>query len=149
MMGRSDAQADFQASDVFRRRHGASHHARRLHQWIAVIGRKPKSMTANYEQAAARHIIDLLEQDGRTVALIELVPKPSAQAFRHQAIKYRARVSAESKISRCCRIGTARVLAACCCAMPRRSCDHAASTNCDCIRMRPSPRPAIPCASRL
>jgi GNAT superfamily N-acetyltransferase len=46
-------------------------------KWIGVIGREPKPMTANYEQAVVNHVIDLFEEDGRPVALIEVIPEPS------------------------------------------------------------------------
>ena len=40
-----------------------------------MIGRKPKPMAANYEQAVVDHIIDLVVEDGRPVALIEVIPE--------------------------------------------------------------------------
>jgi hypothetical protein len=40
-------------------------------KWIPVIGREPKPMTANYEQAVAEHVIDLLEEGGRPIALAD------------------------------------------------------------------------------
>jgi GNAT superfamily N-acetyltransferase len=40
------------------------------------IGREPKSMTANYELAVRDHVIDLLEEAGRRIALIEIIPRP-------------------------------------------------------------------------
>jgi GNAT superfamily N-acetyltransferase len=43
-------------------------------QWVAVIGREPKPMTADYARAVADHVIDLLEEDGRPIALIETIP---------------------------------------------------------------------------
>jgi GNAT superfamily N-acetyltransferase len=46
-------------------------------KWVSVIGREPKPMMADYEQAVAEHVIDLCEQGGRPIALIELIPKPS------------------------------------------------------------------------
>lgn len=46
-------------------------------KWVAVIGREPKPMVANYEQAVIDHAIDLLEEDGRPIALIELIAEPS------------------------------------------------------------------------
>jgi GNAT superfamily N-acetyltransferase len=39
-------------------------------KWVPVIGREPKPMTANYERAVADHVIDLLEEGGRPIALI-------------------------------------------------------------------------------
>jgi GNAT superfamily N-acetyltransferase len=49
-------------------------------KWIAVIGREPKPMTANYERAVVEHIIDLVEEDGRPVALIEVIPELSHES---------------------------------------------------------------------
>jgi hypothetical protein len=42
---------------------------------VAAIGREPKPMTANDEQAVLDHAIDLLEEDGRPIALIEIIPR--------------------------------------------------------------------------
>ena len=39
--------------------------------WIAVIGREPRPMSADYEAALGVHRFDLIEADGRLVALIE------------------------------------------------------------------------------
>ena len=55
-------------------------------KWVAVIGREPKPMTANYEQAVVDHVIDLLEQDGRPIALIELIPAPSHLLIENVAV---------------------------------------------------------------
>jgi GNAT superfamily N-acetyltransferase len=55
-------------------------------KWVPVIGREPKPMTANYEQAVADHIIDLCEEAGRPVALIELIPKPSHLLIENVAV---------------------------------------------------------------
>lgn len=46
-------------------------------KWIAVIGRKPKPMTADYDKAVVINVIDLLEEDGRPIALIEMIPELS------------------------------------------------------------------------
>lgn len=43
-------------------------------------------MTANYEQAVASHAIDLLEEGGRPIALIELIPKPSHLLIENVAV---------------------------------------------------------------
>jgi ribosomal protein S18 acetylase RimI-like enzyme len=40
-------------------------------KWIAVIGREPKPMTADYVQALRTHRFDLLHIDGALAALIE------------------------------------------------------------------------------
>ena len=55
-------------------------------KWIAVIGREPKPMTANYDLAVADHVIDLLEENGRPIALIELIPKPSHLLIENIAV---------------------------------------------------------------
>ncbi len=44
-------------------------------KWISGIGRKPKPMAANYEQAVVDHIVDLVVEDGQPVALIEVIPE--------------------------------------------------------------------------
>jgi N-acetylglutamate synthase-like GNAT family acetyltransferase len=55
-------------------------------KWIPVIGREPKPMTANYEQAVAEHVIDLLEEGGRPIALIEMIPRPSHLLIENVAV---------------------------------------------------------------
>jgi GNAT superfamily N-acetyltransferase len=55
-------------------------------KWVAVIGREPKPMTANYHQAVTGHVIDLLEEDGRPIALIEVIPKPSHLLIENVAV---------------------------------------------------------------
>jgi GNAT superfamily N-acetyltransferase len=55
-------------------------------KWIPVIGREPKPMTANYEQAVADHIIDLFEESGRPIALIEVIPRPSHLLIENVAV---------------------------------------------------------------
>ena len=55
-------------------------------KWVPVIGREPKPMTANYEQAVIDHVIDLLEQEGRAVALIEVIPEPSHLLIENIAV---------------------------------------------------------------
>ena len=55
-------------------------------KWIPVIGREPKPMTANYEQAVADHVIDLVEEDGRPIALIEVIPRPSHLLIENVAV---------------------------------------------------------------
>jgi len=55
-------------------------------KWIPVIGREPKPMTANYEQAVAEHVIDLLEEGDRPIALIEMIPQPSHLLIENVAV---------------------------------------------------------------
>jgi GNAT superfamily N-acetyltransferase len=42
-------------------------------KWIAVIGREPLPMKADYERAVLEHQIDILSIDGRMVGLIEMM----------------------------------------------------------------------------
>jgi GNAT superfamily N-acetyltransferase len=44
-------------------------------KWVPVIGREPRPMTADYDRAVVEHRIDLLEDDGRLAALIEMSPE--------------------------------------------------------------------------
>ena len=44
-------------------------------KWIPLIGREPMPMQADYEKAVESHWIDLVEQAGSLVALIEMIPK--------------------------------------------------------------------------
>lgn len=41
-------------------------------KWVPVIGRKPKSMTADYDVAMRDHLVDLLQVDGELATLIEM-----------------------------------------------------------------------------
>ena len=42
-------------------------------KWVAIIGREPLPMQADYAEALSRHRFDLEECDGRLIALIETV----------------------------------------------------------------------------
>ncbi len=43
-------------------------------KWVLVIGREPRPMTVDYDEAVRKHRIDLLHVDGKLAALIEMVP---------------------------------------------------------------------------
>lgn len=43
-------------------------------KWVPLIGREPKPMTADYEEALRRHRFDLLYAEGKLAALIETIP---------------------------------------------------------------------------
>ena len=43
-------------------------------KWVPLIGREPKPMTANYEEAVRKHRLDLLHVKGLLAALIETIP---------------------------------------------------------------------------
>ena len=55
-------------------------------KWVDVIGREPKPMTANYELAVIKHVIDLLEEDGKPIALIEVIPEASHLLIENIAV---------------------------------------------------------------
>src|SRR4051794_10754155 len=42
-------------------------------KWVPVIGREPKPMTADYDEAVRKHRFDLLHVGGRLAALIETI----------------------------------------------------------------------------
>jgi len=44
-------------------------------KWVPVLGREPRPMQADYEAAVEVHRFDLIEVDGRIVALIETEPR--------------------------------------------------------------------------
>jgi GNAT superfamily N-acetyltransferase len=43
-------------------------------------------MTANYVQAVADHVIDLFEEAGRPIALMEVIPRPSHLLIENVAV---------------------------------------------------------------
>jgi GNAT superfamily N-acetyltransferase len=45
-------------------------------KWVALIGREPLPMQADYERAVAEHTIDLLLVDGVLAGLIETILRP-------------------------------------------------------------------------
>jgi GNAT superfamily N-acetyltransferase len=45
-------------------------------RWVAVIGREPLPMQADYEWALREHAIDLLIVDGALAGLIEIIMRP-------------------------------------------------------------------------
>jgi ribosomal protein S18 acetylase RimI-like enzyme len=45
-------------------------------KWIALIGREPLPMQADYERAVAEHTIDLLIVDGALAGLVETIVRP-------------------------------------------------------------------------
>jgi N-acetylglutamate synthase-like GNAT family acetyltransferase len=56
-------------------------------KWVPLIGREPLPMRANHEHAIAAHIIDLYEEGGQTIALIEAVPKPDHLLIENIAVR--------------------------------------------------------------
>lgn len=43
-------------------------------KWVAVIGRQPRPMSADYIAVVTAHWIDLYDDDGALLALIEMIP---------------------------------------------------------------------------
>ncbi len=55
-------------------------------KWIAVIGREPKPMMADYTAAVRNHRIDLLHVDGQLAALIETIPQADHLLIENVAV---------------------------------------------------------------
>ena len=55
-------------------------------KWVPLIGREPKPMTADYARAVTNHVIDLLEEGGRPVGLIEAIPTPAHLLIENIAV---------------------------------------------------------------
>jgi GNAT superfamily N-acetyltransferase len=56
-------------------------------QWVPLIGREPKPMTADYDHAVRAHIIDLHETDGVLDGLIEMIPAPDHLLVENVAVR--------------------------------------------------------------
>jgi uncharacterized protein len=55
-------------------------------RWVALIGREPKPMTADYEAAVVEHLVDLCESDGRLLGLVEMIPQPDHLLIENLAV---------------------------------------------------------------
>jgi ribosomal protein S18 acetylase RimI-like enzyme len=55
-------------------------------KWVALIGREPKPMTANYTLAVQNHLIDLLWDGGELAGLIETIPQPDHLLIENVAV---------------------------------------------------------------
>ncbi len=55
-------------------------------KWVPLIGREPLPMTIDYSQAVIDHLIDLYEDGGRVVGLIEVVPQPTHLLIENIAV---------------------------------------------------------------
>lgn len=56
-------------------------------KWVPLIGREPLPMSADYDRAVSEHLIDLLEEDGEVLALIELIPKVDYLLIENIAVR--------------------------------------------------------------
>ncbi len=55
-------------------------------KWVALIGREPKPMSADYAQAVRNHLIDLLYDDVVLAGLIETIPQPDHLLIENVAV---------------------------------------------------------------
>jgi GNAT superfamily N-acetyltransferase len=55
-------------------------------KWVPLIGREPKPMGADYDEAVARDRIDLLYVDGVLAALIQLIEEPDCLLVENVAV---------------------------------------------------------------
>jgi len=55
-------------------------------KWVPVIGRAPKPMAADYDVAVRDHLIALLGEDGRLVALVECIREPDHLLIENLAV---------------------------------------------------------------
>jgi ribosomal protein S18 acetylase RimI-like enzyme len=55
-------------------------------KWVPLIGREPKPMTANYDEAVVRHRFDLLYVDDTLAALIETIREPDHLLVENVAV---------------------------------------------------------------
>jgi GNAT superfamily N-acetyltransferase len=56
-------------------------------KWVPLIGREPMPMTANYERAVMEHVIDLYEEGGELLALIEMIPERDHLLIENIAVR--------------------------------------------------------------
>ena len=91
---------------------------RAYQKWVAVIGRLPKPMTADYSQAVRDHVIELLLDESDAVAgLVELIPATDHWLIEnvavdpaHQGKGYgRLLVAHAEELTRAAGIGTIRL----------------------------------------
>ena len=55
-------------------------------KWVPLIGREPIPMTADYDRAVVEHLVDLYEDDGQLLALIELIPSQDHLLIENLAV---------------------------------------------------------------
>jgi N-acetylglutamate synthase-like GNAT family acetyltransferase len=56
-------------------------------EWAALVGREPKPMTADYDHAVREHIIDLYEESGELIALIEMIQQPDCLLVENISVR--------------------------------------------------------------
>lgn len=55
-------------------------------KWVPLIGREPKPMTADYDEAVRDHLVFVVEAPGRLDAAIELIPAPDHLLVENVAV---------------------------------------------------------------
>lgn len=55
-------------------------------KWVPLIGREPKPMTADYDEAVRKHRIDLLHLEGTLAALIETIAEADHLLIENVAV---------------------------------------------------------------
>lgn len=56
-------------------------------KWVPLIGREPLPMTADYDRAVVEHVIDVWEDDGQLLALIEVIPAADHLLIENLAVR--------------------------------------------------------------
>jgi ribosomal protein S18 acetylase RimI-like enzyme len=56
-------------------------------KWVAVLGREPLPMLADYDRAVCDHIVDLLFLDNCLIGVIELVVEPGCILIENVAVR--------------------------------------------------------------
>ena len=56
-------------------------------KWVPLINREPLPMTADYDRAVADHVIDLWEESGQLLALIEMIPAEDYLLIENVAVR--------------------------------------------------------------
>jgi GNAT superfamily N-acetyltransferase len=55
-------------------------------KWVPVIGRLPKPMAADYDVAVREHLIEVLEESGELIALVECIREPDHLLIENLAV---------------------------------------------------------------
>lgn len=56
-------------------------------KWVPIVGREPRPMTADYERAVREHLIDILQDKGGAVALVEMIPHADHLLIENIAVR--------------------------------------------------------------
>lgn len=56
-------------------------------KWVPIIHREPLPMRADYDKAVAEHLIDLWEEGGELLALVEMIPEADHLLIENLAVR--------------------------------------------------------------